>query len=136
MRRVLLRTLRRAGERADGVRDRCGRQAQGDRYLLVLEPATDETRVVPRLLDGLAEGLAAANRHPAPSGPLHRALDEYPDAPLAAAFSDPLHQDVVGNGCDGLAADGFRRAAIEVAVKNFTGAAWIRAVRPAVAAGG
>ncbi|WP_460060994.1 hypothetical protein [Streptomyces sp. YKOK-I1] len=173
LQRVLLRTLRRACERADVVWDRCGRQAQGDGYLLVLEPGTDETRAVPRLLDGLAEGLAAADGHPAPrdtrtirmraglhqgivhdadsgyagsavvdlfrvldSGPVHRALDESPDAPLVVAFSDPLYRDIVGVGYDGLAADGFRRVEIEIAAKNFTGVAWIRAVRPAAATGG
>ena len=179
LQRVLLRTLRSACARAGVVWDRCGRQAQGDGYLLVLEPDTDETRAVPRLLDGLAEGLAAANERSAgtnsgaagassatpwrirmraslhqgivheadsgyagsavvdlfrvlDSGPVRRALDESPDICLVAAFSDRLYQDLVGTGYEGLSADGFERAEIKVAVKNFTGVAWIRAIRPVV----
>ncbi|WP_405804283.1 hypothetical protein OG729_03825 [Streptomyces sp. NBC_00210] len=65
LQRVLLRTLRTACARA-GVRwDACGRQASGDGYLLILDPAVDETRVVPDLLAGLAGGLASANSAPA-----------------------------------------------------------------------
>ncbi|MFF7971572.1 hypothetical protein [Streptomyces sp. NPDC007905] len=182
LQRVLLRTLRSACEGAGVVWDRCGRQAQGDGYLLVLEPDTDETRVVPRLLDGLAEGLAAANDrtegitprpieesagnprrirmraslhqgivHEADSGyagsavvdlfrvldsaPVRSALDKSPGTHLVAAFSDPLYRDLVGTGYEGLSADGFERAEIEVAGKNFTGVAWIRAVRPESGAG-
>ncbi|OQD57361.1 hypothetical protein BM536_005165 [Streptomyces phaeoluteigriseus] len=61
LQRVLLRTLRAACARAGIVWDSCGRQAQGDGYLLVFEPGIDETRVVPDLLDGLASALADAN---------------------------------------------------------------------------
>ncbi|GGW10031.1 hypothetical protein GCM10010501_03850 [Streptomyces libani subsp. rufus] len=178
LQRVLLRTLRSACRRAGVVWERCGRQAQGDGYLVVLEPGTDETRVVPRLLDGLAHGLAEANdgtpgaaggpvgedsAHPRPirmraslhqgivheadsgyagsavvdlfrvldSGPVRRALDAFPDTHLVVAFSDSLHRDLVGAGYAGLPAGGFTRAEIEVAAKNFTGVAWIRAVHHA-----
>ena len=179
LQRVLLRTLRSACERAGVAWDRCGRQAQGDGYLLVLEPEIDETKVVPRLLDGLAEGLAAADNsrpeeinarpggesstpglrrvrmraslhqgivHEADSGyagsavvdlfrvldsgPVRRALADSPDVALVAAFSDPLYQDLVGTGYEGLSADGFERAEIRVTVKNFSAVAWIRAIRP------
>ncbi|MFE9771729.1 hypothetical protein ACFYOV_08685 [Streptomyces sp. NPDC005931] len=61
LQRVLLRTLRTACERAGVVWERCGRQAQGDGYLLVLEPGVEEARVVPGLLAALTAGLAAAN---------------------------------------------------------------------------
>lgn len=61
LQRVLLRTLRTACARAGVDWERCGRQAQGDGYLLVMEPGIDEARVVPLLLEGLTEGLAKAN---------------------------------------------------------------------------
>ncbi|MFD9904878.1 hypothetical protein [Streptomyces sp. NPDC059063] len=61
LQRVLLRTLRAACARAGVDWHRCGRQAQGDGYLLVFESGIDETRVVPALLDGLALALAEAN---------------------------------------------------------------------------
>lgn len=180
LQRVLLRTLRGACARAGVAWERCGRQAQGDGYLLVLEPGADETRVVPHFLDGLAEGLAAANDHAedtnsagesarsgrphtvrmraslhqgivheADSGyagsavvslfrvldsaPVRRVLHESPDSHLVVAFSDPLYTDLVGTGYAGLSAEGFERAEIEIAAKNFTGVAWIRAMRPAAA---
>ncbi|MGW1956974.1 hypothetical protein ACWCPI_30190 [Streptomyces sp. NPDC001920] len=62
LQRALLRVMRAACERAAVDWDACGRQAQGDGYLLVLPPDTDDTRAVPRLLDGLAEALAVVNR--------------------------------------------------------------------------
>ncbi|MER6131249.1 hypothetical protein [Streptomyces sp. NPDC001815] len=61
LQRGLLRVMRAACERAAVDWNACGRQAQGDGYLLVLPPDTDDTRVVPRLLAGLAEALAAVN---------------------------------------------------------------------------
>lgn len=179
LQRVLLRTLRTACERAGIVWERCGRQAQGDGYLLVLEPDIDETRVVPGLLAGLTAGLAAANErapaadgaaagagseggsagvrmraslhqgivHEADSGyagsavvalfrvldspPVRRVLAASPDADLVAAFSDPLYQDLVGTGYQGLSAAGFEKVEIEIAAKNFTGVAWVRAMRSA-----
>ncbi|MFJ4201983.1 hypothetical protein ACIP2Y_20425 [Streptomyces sviceus] len=179
LQRVLLRTLRTACERAGVVWERCGRQAQGDGYLLVLEPDVDETRVVPALLTGLTAGLAAANVrasaanssggkassegtpdsvrmraslhegivHEADSGyagsavvalfrvldcgPLRRILAESPDTDLVAAFSDTLYQDLVGTGYEGLSAADFEKVEIEIAAKNFTGVAWVRAMRSA-----
>ncbi|MER5572675.1 hypothetical protein [Streptomyces massasporeus] len=62
LQRALLRVMRAACERAAVDWYACGRQAQGDGYLLVMPPDTDDTRAVPRLLDGLAEALAAVNR--------------------------------------------------------------------------
>ncbi|MEU9368262.1 hypothetical protein AB0D71_26990 [Streptomyces avermitilis] len=62
LQRALLRVMRAACAGAAVDWYACGRQAQGDGYLLVLPPDTDDTRVVPRLLDGLAEALAAVNR--------------------------------------------------------------------------
>lgn len=179
LQRVLLRTLRAACERVGVAWERCGRQAQGDGYLLVLEPDVDETRAVPGLLDGLTAGLAAANGrtagensaagqassrktddvrmrvslhqgivHEADSGyagsavvalfrvldsaPVRRVLAESPDTDLVVAFSDTLYQDLVGTGYEGLSATGFEKVEIEIAAKNFTGVAWVRALRPAV----
>ncbi|MGP4002787.1 hypothetical protein [Streptomyces sp. 8N706] len=66
LQRALLRTLRTACQRAGIEWHTCGRQAQGDGYLLVLEPGIDETRAVPALLDGLATGLAEANAQTPP----------------------------------------------------------------------
>jgi hypothetical protein len=177
LQRVLLRTLRAACERVGVAWERCGRQAQGDGYLLVLEPDIDETRVVPGLLDELTAGLAAANDriarlnspagkgssgdgldsvrmraslhqgivHEADSGyagsavvalfrvldsdPVRRALAESPDTDLVAAFSDTLYQDLVDTGYGGLSAVDFERVEIEIAAKNFTGVAWVRAMR-------
>ncbi|MEV7193585.1 hypothetical protein AB0N81_17510 [Streptomyces sp. NPDC093510] len=75
LQRVLLRTLRVACTRA-GVRwETCGRQAQGDGYLLVLASGVDETRVVPDLLVGLAAGLSSANG-PHPEAPPDDSLRE------------------------------------------------------------
>ncbi|QQM41517.1 hypothetical protein [Streptomyces liliifuscus] len=179
LQRVLLRTLRAACERVGVVWERCGRQAQGDGYLLVLEPDVDETRVVPGLLDGLTAGLAAANErateansvagqesspgdlgsvrmraslhqgivHEADSGyagsavvalfrvldsdPVRRVLAESPGTDLVAAFSDTLYQDLVDTGYEGLSAVGFEKVEIEIAAKNFTAVAWVRAMRSA-----
>ncbi|MGR3871539.1 hypothetical protein ACUXZZ_23540 [Streptomyces graminifolii] len=177
LQRVLLRTLHAACERVGVAWERCGRQAQGDGYLLVLEPDVDETRVVPGLLAGLTTALAAANEraskvncvagkvsserdpdsvrmraslhqgivHEADSGyagsavvalfrvldsePVRRALAESPDADLVAAFSDTLYRDLVDVGYEGLSAVGFEKVEIEIAAKNFTGVAWVRAMR-------
>ncbi|WP_329273020.1 hypothetical protein [Streptomyces sp. NBC_01451] len=179
LQRVLLRTLRAACERVGVDWERCGRQAQGDGYLLVLEPDVDETRVVPGLLAGLTAGLAAANARTAgansaagkessagglgsvrmraslhqgivheadsgyagsavvalfrvlDSGPVRRFLAESRDTDLVAAFSDTLYQDLVGTGYEGLSAAGFEKVEIEIAAKNFTGVAWVRAMRSA-----
>ncbi|MGA5446162.1 hypothetical protein ACPCVO_05840 [Streptomyces umbrinus] len=179
LQRVLLRTLRAACERVGVAWERCGRQAQGDGYLLVLEPDVDETRVVPGLLVGLMAGLAAANEravevnsaagkessggdlnsvrmraslhqgivHEADSGyagsavvalfrvldsdPVRRVLAESSDTDLVAAFSDTLYQDLVDTGYEGLSAVGFEKVEIEIAAKNFTGVAWVRAMRSA-----
>ncbi|MFE5922289.1 hypothetical protein [Streptomyces sp. NPDC056468] len=89
LQRVLLRTLRAACARAGIVWDRCGRQAQGDGYLLVFEPGIDETRVVPDLLDGLASALADAN-----------AAAEYPRRVRMRAG---LHQGIVHEADSGYA---------------------------------
>ncbi|MFF5001671.1 hypothetical protein ACFY3G_02485 [Streptomyces phaeochromogenes] len=179
LQRVLLRTLRAACEQVGVAWERCGRQAQGDGYLLVLEPDVDETRVVPGLLDGLTASLAATNEraagvnslggqessgrgldsvrmraslhqgivHEADSGyagsavvalfrvldsdPVRRVLAESPDTDLVAAFSDTLYQDLVDTGYEGLSAAGFEKVEIEIAAKNFTGVAWVRAMRSA-----
>lgn len=128
LQRVLLCTLRAACARAGILWERCGRQAQGDGYLLVLEPGIDESRVVPALLDGLATGLATGGDgsvrmraslhqgivHEADSGyagsavvalfrvldstPVRRALADSPDVQLVAALSDPLYRDLVPAG--------------------------------------
>ncbi|MFF5125662.1 hypothetical protein ACFY41_01805 [Streptomyces syringium] len=77
LQRDLLRVMRAACSRAAVDWYNCGRQAQGDGYLLVLPPDTDETRVVPHLIDGLADALASVNREqhrhaPGPSSPRTR----------------------------------------------------------------
>ncbi|WHM40033.1 hypothetical protein [Streptomyces sp. BPTC-684] len=69
LQRALLRIMRAACVRAEVDWYSCGRQAQGDGYLLVLPPDTDETRVVPRLMDGLADALAVVNREESVSAP-------------------------------------------------------------------
>ncbi|MFF4233432.1 hypothetical protein [Streptomyces sp. NPDC001820] len=107
LQRVLLRMLRAACERAGIVWDRCGRQAQGDGYLLVFEPGIDETRVVPDLLDGLASALADANAaapHPQRvrmraglhQGIVHEADSGYAGSAVVALFrvldSDPVRR--------------------------------------------
>ncbi|CAM5398626.1 hypothetical protein GCM10010329_58540 [Streptomyces spiroverticillatus] len=164
LQRVLLHTLRTACRRAGVDWHRCGRQAQGDGYLLVLEPGIDESRVVPALLAGLAGALAEANAHAATedvrmraglhqgivheadsgyagnavillfrvldSDAVRRTLAETGSTHLVAAFSDALYHDLVAHGYAGLSAQGFQRVEIEIKAKNFTGVAWIRAVRP------
>ncbi|MET9518309.1 hypothetical protein [Streptomyces sp. NPDC002994] len=75
LQRALLRVMRAACARAAVDWYSCGRQAQGDGYLLVLPPDTDETRAVPHLMDGLADALAVVNREQsgnAPDGPYLR----------------------------------------------------------------
>lgn len=64
LQRALLRVVRAACARAAVDWDTCGRQAQGDGYLLVLPPDTDDTRAVPLLMQGLTEALATVNREP------------------------------------------------------------------------
>lgn len=59
--RALMRVMRAACAHAGIDWDRCGRQAQGDGYLLVLLPDADVTRAVPRLMAGTADALAAVN---------------------------------------------------------------------------
>ncbi|MBE4734412.1 hypothetical protein [Streptomyces caniscabiei] len=93
LQRVLLRTLRAACARAGIGWERCGRQAQGDGYLLVLEPGIDESRVVPALLDGLAAGLAAGNalapvrmRASLHQGIVHEAPGGYAGSAVVALF--------------------------------------------------
>ncbi|MFE7835015.1 hypothetical protein ACFU53_02745 [Streptomyces sp. NPDC057474] len=93
LQRVLLRTLRSACARAGVGWERCGRQAQGDGYLLVLEPGIDESRVVPALLDGLAAGLAAGNafapvrmRASLHQGIVHEADSGYAGSAVVALF--------------------------------------------------
>ncbi|QFR00992.1 hypothetical protein F9278_37830 [Streptomyces phaeolivaceus] len=93
LQRVLLRTLRGACARAGVGWERCGRQAQGDGYLLVLEPGIDESRVVPALLDGLAAGLAAGNalapvrmRASLHQGIVHEADSGYAGSAVVALF--------------------------------------------------
>ncbi|MGC2998638.1 hypothetical protein ACPF8X_09710 [Streptomyces sp. G35A] len=107
LQRVLLRTLRAACARAGIVWDRCGRQAQGDGYLLVFEPGIDETRVVPDLLEGLACALADANATAAyprrvrmraglHQGIVHEAGSGYAGSAVVALFrfldSDPVRR--------------------------------------------
>ncbi|MFF8196488.1 hypothetical protein ACF05L_37775 [Streptomyces bobili] len=107
LQRVLLRTLRAACARAGIVWDSCGRQAQGDGYLLVFEPGIDETRVVPDLLDGLASALADANaaasypqrvrmRAGLHQGIVHEADSGYAGSAVVALFrvldSDPVRR--------------------------------------------
>ncbi|GHE92638.1 hypothetical protein GCM10018785_68490 [Streptomyces longispororuber] len=102
LQRVLLRTLRAACARARVGWHTCGRQAQGDGYLLVLAPGVDETRVVPALLAGLADGLASANgARPAraPRGP--QPAPEDPPRPLRMRAS--LHQGIVHEADSGWA---------------------------------
>ncbi|MFC8915524.1 hypothetical protein ACFT5C_07105 [Streptomyces sp. NPDC057116] len=170
LQRALLRVVRAACARAAVGWDACGRQAQGDGYLLVLPPDIDDTRVVPRLLDGLAGALAAVNRerpldtgaasparvrmraafhhgivHEADSGyagsavvelfrvldcgPLRARLAEDRSTDLVVAFCDRMYQDLFLHGYAGLSPAGFVRT--PVAVKQFTGVAWIRSQRPA-----
>ncbi|MEU9253813.1 hypothetical protein AB0D66_18390 [Streptomyces sp. NPDC048270] len=62
LQRALLRVMRAVCARAEVPWDACGRQAQGDGYLLVLPPDIDDTRVVPRLMHGLTDALAVVNR--------------------------------------------------------------------------
>ncbi|MFI2367987.1 hypothetical protein [Streptomyces sp. NPDC018833] len=69
LQRALLRVMRAACARAEVDWYSCGRQAQGDGYLLVLPPDTDETRVVPGLMDGLADALAVVNREESGNAP-------------------------------------------------------------------
>ncbi|MBT2398201.1 hypothetical protein [Streptomyces sp. ISL-100] len=107
LQRILLGTLRAACARAGIIWDRCGRQAQGDGYLLVFEPGIDETRVVPDLLDGLASALAEANAaapHPQRvrmraclhQGIVHEADSGYAGSSVVALFrvldSDPVRR--------------------------------------------
>ncbi|WP_327327521.1 hypothetical protein OG735_37080 [Streptomyces sp. NBC_01210] len=104
LQRVLLRTLRSACEQAGIEWRHCGRQAQGDGYLLVLEPGIDETRVVPRLLDGLAAGLAVANAPATASDrtkPGGRAADSR--VPGSIRMRASLHQGIVHEADSGYA---------------------------------
>ncbi|MGW0555936.1 hypothetical protein ACWDZ6_17290 [Streptomyces sp. NPDC002926] len=104
LQRVLLRTLRAACEQAGIEWRRCGRQAQGDGYLLVLEPGIDETRVVPGLLDGLAAGLAVANTPaaaPDRTKPGGRVADA--GAPGRIRMRASLHQGIVHEADSGYA---------------------------------
>ncbi|MGW6054427.1 hypothetical protein [Streptomyces sp. NPDC055189] len=108
LQRVLLRTLRAACAHA-GVRwEACGRQAQGDGYLLVMAPGVDETRVVPALLVGLADGLAAANGalpdpppDHVPEEPVSRAAEN--GAPRLLRMRASLHQGIVHEADSGWA---------------------------------
>ncbi|GGQ07506.1 hypothetical protein [Streptomyces roseolilacinus] len=59
--RALMRVVKAACAHAGVDWAGCGRQAQGDGYLLVLLPDADVTRAVPRLMAGTAEALAAVN---------------------------------------------------------------------------
>ncbi len=61
LQRALLRVMRAVCARTGVPWDACGRQAQGDGYLLVLPPDIDDTRVVPRLMHGLTDALAVVN---------------------------------------------------------------------------
>lgn len=63
------------------------------------------------------------------SAPVRRTLADMAEVHLVAAFSDPLHQDLVASsGYAGLSADGFRRAEVRIEAKGFSSVAWIRAV--------
>ncbi|MBL1106631.1 hypothetical protein JK361_18835 [Streptomyces sp. 5-8] len=107
LQRVLLRALREACARAGIDWHRCGRQAQGDGYLLVFEPDVDETRVVPGLLNGLAAALAEANATASPpqrvrmraclhQGIVHEADSGYAGSAVVSLFrvldSDPVRR--------------------------------------------
>ncbi|BCJ41108.1 hypothetical protein GCM10010168_45940 [Actinoplanes ianthinogenes] len=54
---------------------------------------------------------------------LRRAIAERPDADLVALVSDRTHEDVVGEGHEGLAADEFQ--SVDVQVKKFHRTAWL-----------
>ncbi|MEU1260019.1 hypothetical protein ABZ445_42775 [Streptomyces chartreusis] len=103
LQRVLLRTLRTACARAGVDWERCGRQAQGDGYLLVMEPGIDEARVVPMLLEGLAEGLETANA--AAAGPRRSSTASAPSstAPRDIRMRASLHQGIVHEADSGYA---------------------------------
>ncbi|MEU2561090.1 hypothetical protein ABZ626_17415 [Streptomyces longispororuber] len=102
LQRVLLRTLRAACARARVGWHTCGRQAQGDGYLLVMAPGVDETRVVPALLGGLADGLASANGALPPRAPRGPAPGpDGPPRPLRMRAS--LHQGIVHEADSGWA---------------------------------
>ncbi|MGX1884789.1 hypothetical protein [Streptomyces sp. NPDC055287] len=104
LQRVLLRTLRAACEQAGVEWQRCGRQAQGDGYLLVLEPGIDESRVVPALLAGLAAGLAEANASAAAAaGASHGGRDRGPTVPGDIRMRASLHQGIVHEADSGYA---------------------------------
>ncbi|WP_345663629.1 hypothetical protein [Streptomyces venetus] len=93
LQRSLLRVMRAACARAAVDWDACGRQAQGDGYLLVLPPETDDTRAVPHLLDGLAGALAAVNREP------HGGTR----SPLRTRMRAAFHHGIVHEGDSGYA---------------------------------
>ncbi|MFJ8630927.1 hypothetical protein [Streptomyces sp. NPDC093568] len=103
LQRVLLRTLRTACAKAGVDWERCGRQAQGDGYLLVMEPGIDEARVVPMLLEGLAEGLAKANA--ANAAPRYPSAAPTPGTttPLDIRMRASLHQGIVHEADSGYA---------------------------------
>lgn len=103
LQRVLLRTLRTACARAGVDWERCGRQAQGDGYLLVMEPGIDEARVVPMLLEGLAEGLATANAADAVPRRPAAASDPGTTAPRDIRMRASLHQGIVHEADSGYA---------------------------------
>ncbi|GGU99081.1 hypothetical protein GCM10010260_39100 [Streptomyces filipinensis] len=103
LQRVLLRTLRAACAAAGVDWQRCGRQAQGDGYLLVLEPGIDEVRVVPRLLDGLAAGLATANAAAAAQRAPGTESDRGPTVPREVRMRASLHQGIVHEADSGYA---------------------------------
>lgn len=171
LQRALLRVVRAACARAAVDWDACGRQAQGDGYLLVLPPDIDHTRVVPHLMQGLTDALSAVNHERPPdtgaealvrvrmraafhhgivheadsgyagstvvelfrmldSGPLRALLTDDRLTDLVVAFSDRTYQDLFVHGYEGLSPVGFARK--DVAVKQFTGVAWIRSQRQAL----
>ncbi|MEV6397177.1 hypothetical protein AB0M39_20775 [Streptomyces sp. NPDC051907] len=106
LQRALLRTLHTACAQARIAWQSCGRQAQGDGYLLVFEPGIDETRVVPGLLRGLGEGLATANaalpeaeRAPGADGPAEPAGQRTRSIRMRAS----LHQGIVHEADSGYA---------------------------------